>query len=339
MPSSSFASTSAASSKSSSTSGTLPGHSSSSQSYLPPRRSHPANQTWPSIRAAETDLTTPELCSDNEVEREGDSSIDDRLPSTPPVVDESRLRQKVRDAKHREDADVEMEPPSRPQRQSHLVVPRTATSPRIRESDLFAKRVPTSPMPLDTPRKPRPPAKSVGRSTPKPKARHDHRSEDEDDPLSLSFSSPDVVALSAPRTTGQPRSSGKKRRVSPARERASRDMSDASARSGSHHSDRRRLTLDDELRDARARSLLREEAENFDLDSGSLVGVGTRGKRRGFLAHGGAGGLPVFMGKGYVEGVEESEDEDCKDDDDYVPGKKSGGGRSIPAATKRKSRR
>lgn len=319
--SNSFTSTSAAPNKLPSLADALSGpSSSSSQSYTRP---HPVNRTWPSIAATETDLTTPELCSDNEVEKEADSSIDDRLPSTPPVISGTRLSQKGGGAKRRVDADVEMDPPSRQQRQS----------------DPFAKRAPTSPMPLDTPRKPRPPARSLGRSTPKPKTRRDNCSEDDDDPLSLSFSSPDVVPISAPRATGRSRLPAKTRRVSPGRERDARAAS-VSARSRSNHSDRRRLTLDDELRDARARSLLREDEEDPDLDSGTLVGVGTRGKERGFLAHGGAGGLPVFMGKGYVEGVEESDNEDGDDDDDdYVPERQSRGGRSIPAVTKRKSRR
>jgi hypothetical protein len=56
----------------------------------------------------------------------------------------------------------------------------------------------------------------------------------------------------------------------------------------------------DEVQDA-------PQQEEEDMDSGVLVGVGTRSKRRGFLAHGGAGGAPVFMGVGYVEGAEEDE--------------------------------
>jgi len=103
------------------------------------------------------------------------------------------------------------------------------------------------------------------------------------------------------------------------------------------------------MRDARARSLLHD---NEDLDSGSLVSIGTRSKKRGFLAHGGAGGFPVFMGDGYVDGVEGSEyeedgdevDEDKDDDSDYSPNGKKCGGRRAPAvahaaAAKRKNRR
>lgn len=62
----------------------------------------------------------------------------------------------------------------------------------------------------------------------------------------------------------------------------------------------RRKTLDEEIRIA-------EEDDLFD--SGVLVGVGTRSKKRGFLKGGGAAGTPVHMGVGYVIGAEESEDE------------------------------
>ncbi|KAF9471664.1 hypothetical protein BDN70DRAFT_551191 [Pholiota conissans] len=58
--------------------------------------------------------------------------------------------------------------------------------------------------------------------------------------------------------------------------------------------------------------------EEEDLDSGVLVGVGTRSKRRGFLAHGGAGGPPVFMGVGYVEGAEEDEEQEQENGPGYA---------------------
>ncbi|KAF8958338.1 hypothetical protein BDZ97DRAFT_2061741 [Flammula alnicola] len=66
-------------------------------------------------------------------------------------------------------------------------------------------------------------------------------------------------------------------------------------------------TVDEELRNAVP--FLQEDSIEEDLESGVPVGVGMRSKRRGFLAHGGAGGTPVFMGVGYVEGAEEDEDE------------------------------
>ncbi|TDL16493.1 hypothetical protein BD410DRAFT_622447 [Rickenella mellea] len=45
-----------------------------------------------------------------------------------------------------------------------------------------------------------------------------------------------------------------------------------------------------------------------DTDRGMLVGIRTRSKKHGFLAHGSAGCVPVFMGVGHVEGAEESDD-------------------------------
>lgn len=40
-------------------------------------------------------------------------------------------------------------------------------------------------------------------------------------------------------------------------------------------------------------------------DDGFYVGSGTRDRIHGFLAHGGAGGMPVFIGGDSVEGAEE----------------------------------
>lgn len=266
--------------------------------------------------------------------------------------------------KQRMDADVDIDMDG-PQRQQ-----RAGGSPRIRrESELFSKRPPTSPMLLDTPRKPRPPARPLGRATPRSTARSKSKSgrdgdnEEEDDPLALSFSSPDVVALSSLQskskepTTAAPPAGGtkKKKRRSPSRETylEPRDPvpDSASTRGDSTNSARRRPTLDEELRQAHAQLLLDENDEEPDLDSGILVGVGTRSKQKGFLAHGGAGGVPVFMGDGYVDGVEVSDGEgevngggNRDDDSDYSPKSKKNagsGGRKRPAAAiaKRKGRR
>jgi len=301
----------------------------------------------------ETDLTTPELLSDNENDRgEGDSSLDDRyrLPSTPPVPGTQTAAPGK--GKQRMDADVDMDMDA-PQCQRQA-----AWSPRIRrESELFSKRPPTSPMLLDTPRKPRPPARPLGRVTPKSttarsrsKSRQDEGREEDDDPLALSFSSPDgVIALPSLQSKKLAAANGgKKKRRSPSRDPT---PDTASVRDGSTNPARRRPTLDEELRGAHTRSLLREDDdEDVDLDSGTLVGVGTRSKKKGFLAHGGAGGVPVFMGDGYVDGVEAEEDGDGvagdrDDDSDYSPKSKKaagGGGRRrgpAGAAAKRKSRR
>lgn len=73
---------------------------------------------------------------------------------------------------------------------------------------------------------------------------------------------------------------------------------------------KRRRTLDEELR--RAGDQLWAEGDDaddvdVDLDNGLLVGVGSKSTRKGFLSGGGAAGLPVFMGPGYVDGAEDDE--------------------------------
>ena len=44
-------------------------------------------------------------------------------------------------------------------------------------------------------------------------------------------------------------------------------------------------------------------------ENDTFVGLGTRSRKRGFLAYGGAGGPPAVMGSGTVEGLEDSEAE------------------------------
>ena len=70
----------------------------------------------------------------------------------------------------------------------------------------------------------------------------------------------------------------------------------------SSYSDEERVVSKGETR-RRQSSYSDEERASHELESGVLVGVGRRSKRLGFLAHGGAGGEPVMMGVGYVEGA------------------------------------
>uniref|UniRef100_A0A0W0FIZ8 Uncharacterized protein n=1 Tax=Moniliophthora roreri TaxID=221103 RepID=A0A0W0FIZ8_MONRR len=105
----------------------------------------------------------------------------------------------------------------------------------------------------------------------------------------------------------------------------------------------RRRTLDDELRSAVDARRSEDEAlyeagddeedadvagipkyvKNPKIQGGRMISaVGTRSKKKGYLAHGGGGGVPVFMGIGSVDGAEESDhiqDEVEDDDGDYVP--------------------
>ncbi|KAK7044204.1 hypothetical protein VNI00_007924 [Paramarasmius palmivorus] len=115
---------------------------------------------------------------------------------------------------------------------------------------------------------------------------------------------------------------------------------------------RRRRTLDDELRSA-VDARRSEDEELYEADDGedadgagvpkyvkhpkiqggrTISAVGTRSKKKGYLAHGGAGGAPLFMGVGSVEGVEDDGSDyvpdpgDDEDEEDYVPTRKSNAG-------------
>ena len=64
---------------------------------------------------------------------------------------------------------------------------------------------------------------------------------------------------------------------------------------------RRRRTLEAEIR--RAGNDLWEQDNDNNLDDGILTGVGSKNMQGGFLARGGGGGSPVYMGVGYVQGA------------------------------------
>jgi len=325
---SSFASTSASSQYPPSTS-TMSGPSSFSQVYRP-SRIHIPHRTWPPNST--TDTATPSLCSDNDIEREDDTSLDDRLPSTPPIAPshhathprETQTETPSGNERLREEIDIDMEmddPPPVAPLASHPI------SPYVRRinGNLFAKRPPTSPMPAHSPRKPRPPARASRTMPPPPPI----EISDDEDPLSLSFTSPLHDRTTVPPGPGHPEQ--KQDDQKQAQPTASQQPSVASAApAASHTSSRskrsmRRQTLDEELRDARERLIVQGDS---DLESGVFVGVGTRNKGMGFLAHGGAGGTPVFTGVRYVEGAEEGMEEDeggGGDDDEYQPRKRRSG--------------
>ncbi|KAJ7583611.1 hypothetical protein C8J56DRAFT_954517 [Mycena floridula] len=244
-----------------------------------------------------SDASTPSLSSDNE----RDVSQDEPPPSTPPVVEE-RASIKTAERNDPEYINVDMDPSASP--------PSPPRNRRI-SSEAFAKRAPGSPLPAPSPRKPRPPT-SRPRSFIKPIAPPELS--DDEDPLSMRFTPPADTTK---------RSGGRHRRETP-----------ESSRHGSTSTvgkkDRRRKTLDEELRTAFDERATRDDAEDDDVESGTLVGVGTKSKRKGFLARGGAGGEPVFMGIGYVEGAEEDsmDDDDAArtgdddDEDEYQPKKR-----------------
>ena len=173
--------------------------------------------------------------------------------------------------------------------------------------NFFDKRIPSSPFPNKSPRRPRPPSR-ISRPTPhlpSPSRQEDHS--EEEDPLSLSFSSPDdTFPFAAQRETTSQRSARSRDAHSPSPSSCS--SSGARLRSASQVSCRR--TLDEELRD-----IPLNHGEDLEEEA-IFTGVGTRSKGHGFLAHGGAGGAPVFMGMGYVEGAEEDDSYANADADD-----------------------
>ncbi|KAF8958337.1 hypothetical protein BDZ97DRAFT_1762219 [Flammula alnicola] len=317
-----------ASSSTSSTSYSLPTESSMpslSRSYPPATKLAIPNRTWQS--SSVTDAPTPSLCSDNEVEREEDTSPDDQPPSTPPVGP-SRAFYRFRgngvpvdpDASAK-NLDVVMGDVSRralPAREKASTFIR-GNQPR---SNIFDKRPPSSPFPDKSPRRPRPPGRASRPAPPQP--HEDDENSDEEDPLSLSFSSPESVLQFSNLghdTTRQTRaeSHASMQPPEPARSPSPSSRRSSQSRHRSASQSNRRLTLDEELRNAVP--FLQEDDIEEDLESGVLVGMGTRSKRRGFLAHGGAGGAPVFMGVGYVEGAEEDEDDRTghASSDEYLP--------------------
>jgi hypothetical protein len=287
---------------------------------IPPRLTD-ANRTWPSISTTTTDLTTPSLCSDNEGEVESSTRSEERQLHTPPLLIDAAAP-----ATQKRHSSSRLAPSPEPIK--HIVFNRN------QPKDALKKRLPPSKL-LETPRKPKPPRRRSASSvaTHKPTERISHYGED--DALLLNFSpysneeglgksvrrvlrvpSP-LPALNLGLGTKPQRASAPTKPIT-----ATAGHVSVTSREKPHFSKRDLNsgmdilaypsgsgTLDHELHQAfvRGGQDLVEVAD--DLDSGVLVGVGMRSKKRGFLARGGAGGAPVFMGVGYVDGVEESDEE------------------------------
>ena len=247
---------------------------------------------------------------------------DDGLPITPPLPP---FRNAFRfrgvgipvlpreSGKRRSIIDVDMLPDKGPPAPEPCTEPAVARSPRpqsLRTADLFSKRPPTSPLPPQQPKaKPRPPTRNlrvVPPEPPNPKEEEGDESDDED-PLSLSFSHIPEGARRSPTPLGS-----RTRRVATQQENAAiGSTSDHLPRthrrqtiSESRSSKGRRLTLEEELRDA--------EVESIDDDAEVLTASGTW-IPEGFLAHGGGGGVPVFLASG-TEYLEED-----FSDEEYLP--------------------
>lgn len=270
----------------------------------------------------ETDVTTPSLCSDNDRD---ENSIEDPIPSTPPGPRSSTVTQKPSKTDAREEqievVDVEMVEHSHPE-------PRTISPDSVprRTSDLFKKRPPTSPIPVPTPRRPSAPARTKRGATPKPKLPLSLESDiddDDDDDEALPQSAPvpflsliPVSKYKSSKPKAKPTLSGKGRPRAALQQNGHPPTSSGSGSSSQNKRKKvhkRRQTLDEELRIAEARSSDIDQC-NDELDTAGedvFVATGTRSKRNGFLAHGGGGGVPMFMGAGYVQGAGlDSADED-----------------------------
>ena len=267
------------------------GTASSSCSYPPLSKATVTGRTWQS--GSLTEAPTPSLCSDNDIERE-DISLDDQAPSTPPApVGPSRNVYRFKGngipTEHESSGQIHPRP------------------------NILDKRIPSSPFPNKSPRRPRPPSR-ISRPTPhlaSPSRQEDHS--EEEDPLSLSFSSlGDTFPSAQWQTTSQPST-----RSRDAHSPSPSTCSSSRARRRSASQVNRRQTLDEELRNIPFNH--REDLE----DEAIFTGVGTKSKGHGFLAHGGAGGAPVFMGIGYVEGAGEDDSyatyPEADADDEYLP--------------------
>ncbi|KAI0926275.1 hypothetical protein AcW1_008487 [Taiwanofungus camphoratus] len=328
----SFTSVSTSTSTSASTNTSYDARGPFARGYLPPR-------TWPSVSTTETDITTPSLCSDNENENEHER--EEPLPDTPPGArgrGGTQPRQKPGDegqaddvVLHHDERGPEREPelpriarvvPPEPEAAAPAKVrdvpapsPSLPASPPAR-TDVFARRLPRSPMPADThtPRRPRPPARKRARPASASARGENEDGSEGDDPLLLSFAPPVLVSGRHDRALGSadlPPKRGAKRKdrdKDKGRPRAASKTSSVSSASASragastsNHA-RRQRTLDEELQRA-GDSLWVGSGD--EIESGELVGVGTQSTRRGFLKGGGAAGRPVFMGVGYVQGAEE----------------------------------
>ncbi|KAF9452335.1 hypothetical protein P691DRAFT_233327 [Macrolepiota fuliginosa MF-IS2] len=310
---------------------------------------------WPT-QPTVPDAPTPSLCSDdNDPEKEDEH---DQPPSTPPQILPSRsmyrfrgtgipvtpsegsrssilnksllLQAQQQEREHEQDPAQAQETPQHSSQHIDYedsfipIHPITPNDPTVQpESTVFEKRrLPVSPLPAKSPRKPHPPNRR--RSTPHPRKLSlppdDH--EDEEPPPVLTFSTP-PVAISTPgptATQAPPKPVAdtpdifNDSRVARSRPPPSRiPVPSSRLRSSSLKSSSapqapsgRWVTLGEELWHAQQSDEINGENDD-ELDVDVYVGTGMRSRDRSFLAHGGAGGPPVLMGVGYVEGAEDRE--------------------------------
>ena len=259
-----------------------------------PTRSYIPVRAWPSSSVDGNDVT-PSLTSDGDAEQ----GPDEPLPRTPPQVPTTVVDEP-------EELGVGPLPtPSPPQPPTKKVTPvaRPPTPPRRSHApsaqSLFDKRPPRSPLPAPTPQKVRPPAR-------RPAGRRKKvipESDEEDDPLA-------IVVLDSPLAvrTRKERRPAATATSAAGPSRHARKGSASSTQSGAPSKAARRRTLDEELRVSDG--VTEDDLRVFDIEPHTYAAFGsaTGRTRSGFLAHGGGGGIPVFMGAATV-GLEAGDDE------------------------------
>ncbi|KAJ3992611.1 hypothetical protein F5050DRAFT_892571 [Lentinula boryana] len=267
----------------------------SSSSTIAYRDADKATASAPSLSSVPAE--TPSLCSDNDAEHPRHAVDSSTPPSTPPPGASTRFTtppKYVAEVIDLEvdlvDKDDEREDGPSVAAGTHWKQSRRRSSPH--PSAYLAKRIPASPLPNLSPKRPKPPASlkrgtSAGRVVlhPRPptslRFSPDNQGDEEEDPLSLRFNKDEDIV--------------------------------ASTSSGLPQHRHRRSTLDEELRAANKASLIAEtegEYSEDELGNALFIGTGNRSKKLGFLAHGGAGGPPVWMCEGYVLGAGCAEEEE-----------------------------
>ena len=269
-----------------------------SRSYIPVR-------AWPSSSVDGTDVT-PSLTSDGDAEQGPDEPSPPTPPQVPAIV--------VQGQEEAEEA-LPAPPPPDSDLEGVTPVPRPPTPPRrsygISAQSVFDKRQPRSPLPAEpSPRKARPPSRKALR----PRILDESAEEEDgdDDPLARAVPDSPLAAVSArPRRERRPATTTTVAAAAgtgggvPRQARRRGSMSSTQSGGASSKSARRR-TLDEELRNSDG--ITEEDLRVLDLEPHVFTAVGTRNERKGFLAHGGGAGIPVFMGAA----TEEHEDDDIE---------------------------
>ena len=283
----------------------------SSRSYLPVR-------AWPSSSVDGTDVT-PSLTSDGDAEQGPDEPSPPTPPQVPTVV--------VQGPEEAEEA-LPQPPSPDPERVTPVPVPvpHPPTPPRrsrgTSAQSVFDKRQPLSPLPGPSPRKARPPSRTAAR--PRLVVESVEDEDDEDDPLASAMLGPLDSPLEAvavrPRKERRPATTttaaaatvttngGRHRQA-----RRKGAVSSTQNGGGGTSKSARRRTLDEELRNSDG--ITEEDIRLLDLEPRVFTSMApANGRKKGFLAHGGGAGVPVFMGA-----VDEFDDDaETKDHEDDI---------------------